>query len=79
METIYQLIEPFGKFLMLLSRNGISTRDFKYIEPYREYLRMCEDQRFSYHGRIGMLSEKYGISEGTLRRKFALFSRKLTF
>ena len=79
METIYELIEPFEKFLMLLAKNGISVNDYRFIEPYRDYLLMCEDRRFNYHGRIGMLSKKYGISEGTLRRKFALFSKRRIF
>ena len=76
METIFDYVEPFGKFLMILNRYGISTADVRFFSAYREDLQLRE-QNCTYYAALETVSERHGIPVGTLRTKVRLFSKRL--
>ena len=76
MDSVFDYIEPFEKFLTILNRYGISTSDAKYFCAYREFVRMRADGH-TYYASLETVSERYGLPVGTLRTKFKTFSRRL--
>jgi hypothetical protein len=76
METIFEYIEPFEKFLIILNRNGISIHDVVYFQAYREFLEM-RSRDVLYWVCLDTLAGKYSLSIGTMRRKFRKFSERL--
>lgn len=76
METIFDFMEPFENFLIILNRYGIGTADVKYFAAYREYLRQRATGA-TYYACVETVSERFGIVVGTLRTKIKLFSKRL--
>ena len=76
METIFDFMEPFEKFLIILNRYGVSTADVKYFAAYREYLEM-RSEGATYYASIETISERHGIAIGTMRTKIKTFSQRL--
>ena len=76
METIFDFIEPFGKFLTILNRYGITPGDVKYFEAYREFLKL-RGEGHTYYASLETVSERHGLPIGTLRGKFKIFSTRL--
>lgn len=76
MDTIFDFIEPFEKFLIILNHHGIKISDVRYFAAYREYLRM-RLEGMTYYASLETVSERYGIPVGTLRRVFKRFSQRL--
>lgn len=76
METVFDYIEPFEKFLIILNRYGISPSDVVYFQAYREFLEM-RSRNDLYWVSLDTLAERYGLSIGTMRRKFKKFSERL--
>ena len=74
MDTIFDYIEPFENFLILLRRNKVSVGDVKYFQAYREYLQRRFVDKDLYYNCVDELSKKYGLKPGTLRTKIKLFS-----
>lgn len=76
METVFNYIEPFEKFLTILNRHGISIADVKYFNAYREFLQL-RGEGHTYYASLETVSEHCGIPVGTLRTKFKTFSGRL--
>ena len=76
METIFDFIDPFENFLLILSRQHINTADVKYFAAYRDYLQL-RSEGYTYYASIEMVSERHGFAIGTLRTKFKVFSQRI--
>ena len=74
MDTIFDYIEPFENFLILLRRNKVSVGDVKYFQAYREYHHRRFVDKDLYYNCVDELSKKYGLKPGTFRTKIKLFS-----
>ena len=77
MDTIFDYIEPFEKFLMILNSNSIATDDFKYIPMYRQYLVLRYVEKRKYYDCIETLAAQFGYTNATVRRKIKKFSQRL--
>ena len=75
METIFDFVEPFEKFLIILNRYGINISDVRYFAAYREYLALRSDG-MTYYASLETISESCGLPVGTLRRVFKKFSQR---
>lgn len=77
MDTIYDYIEPFEKFLMILKRCGVETGDAAYIPMYRDYLEMRHVEKRKYHDCVDELCLRYSLKRSTVRRKIKKLSSRL--
>jgi hypothetical protein len=77
MDTVFDYIEPFEKFLIILKRCGIETGDAAYIPMYRDYLEMRFGQRRKYHDCVDELCGRYSLTRSTVRRKIKKLSKRL--
>lgn len=77
MDTIFDYIEPFEKFLMILNAHSIATSDFRYIPMYRQYLVLRYVEKRKYYDCIDTLAAQYGYTSATVRRKVKKFSQRL--
>ena len=76
MDTIFDFMDPFEDFLIILNRNGFNLNDVKYFPAYREYLRL-RSEGDTYHGSIDTVCEQFGLKKGTMRNKIRDFSKRL--
>ena len=68
-----------NKFLMeMMSKVGIKHTDWRFLEMYDEYLCMRK-ARDKYAYIIAVLSEKYKVSESTIKRLIKRLSREVIF
>lgn len=73
---VINLLKLGEEFMKLMSENDIKMSDHKHIDMYAEYVRMRE-KGIKYIAVIMELSEKYDISESTLKRIVKRFERDL--
>ena len=60
--TIYELLSLNKDSLRYLSAAGIKTKDYRYVDLFRDYMRMTgEGCKTTYA--VAVLAEKYGICE----------------
>ena len=64
---IVELLSFGSKLLEKMSKFGIKTEDYKYVELYREFVRMRSDGE-KYWYAVTVLSQKYGLSESKVVR-----------
>ena len=76
MDTIFDFMEPFEDFLIILNRHRVNISDVKYFPAYREHLRMLSEGK-TYYASLEMIKEKYGWPVGTMRKKIETFSQRL--
>lgn len=76
MDTIFDFMDPFEDFLIILNRHGIKISDVRYFAAYREYLQM-RSEGMTYYASLETVGERYCIPVGTLRRIFKRFSQRL--
>lgn len=76
MGSLYDFVEPLERILEILQKNGFSPRDVIYIRPYREFIEM-RSHRDLYYNCLDELAARYGLSVGTMRKKFKLLSQRL--
>lgn len=69
-------LETCGKILELMSKHDIRVSDYKYVDLYMDYVRMRE-KGIKYIAVIMELSEKYDISESTVKRIVKRFSKDI--
>lgn len=72
---VYEMVSLFRSLLSRMRDNGIKVDDIDYIEMYEEYLDMKDrGEKVTYI--MSLLADKYEVSERTLYRVFATFSRE---
>lgn len=76
MDTIFDFMEPFEKFLIILNRHRVNISDVRYFAAYREYDRL-RSEGGTYHGSIDTVCEQFGLKKGTMRKKIETFSQRL--
>lgn len=59
---VYEIMFLIPDLLKTLHENGIKTEDYKWIELYKDYLRM-RTMRHKTSYIVAVLSDKYGICE----------------
>ena len=74
--TCAELIEINKKLMELMSKLDIKTSDHKFVTLYEEYLAM-KKECLKYWYIITHLSEKYKISESTIKRLIRKFSKEV--
>ena len=76
MDTIFDFMDPFEDFLIILNRHDINISDVRYFPAYREYLRL-RSEGGTYHGSIDTVCEQFSMKKGTMRNKIRDFSKRL--
>lgn len=60
--TVFEILSFHQELLRRLYDAGINTRDYQYVDLFRDYTRMVEERnKITYI--VAVLSEKYAISE----------------
>ena len=75
---VVELVKISKKALEMMSNCGIRTEDWKHLKMYEEYTDMrknCEKFRYI----MAHLSEKYKISESTVKRIVKRLSEEVMF
>jgi hypothetical protein len=72
----FELVKINRESMELMSRLDLKSADYQYISLYDEYL-ILRRGRQKYWYVITYLSEKYGISESTVKRLVRKFSREV--
>ena len=75
--TCADLIKINKKLMELMSKLDLKTTDYKFVNLYEEYLAMKEES-LKYWYIITHLSEKYKISESTIKRLIRKFSKEVS-
>lgn len=73
---VINLLKLGGDFMKLMSENDIKMSDHKHIDMYTEYVRM-RDEGVKYVAVVMILSQKYAVSESTLKRIVKRFEKDL--
>ena len=55
------------ELLKKMSENDIKIEDYRHVEMYDDYCRLAEEGHKKEYA-IAVITEKYGVSESTLRR-----------
>lgn len=76
MDTIFDFVEPFENFFIILNQYNINPDDVKYFTAYREYLRM-RDEGATYYACLDEIHDRFGWPVGTMRKKIEIFSQRL--
>lgn len=71
-----ELVKMISKVLKAMSENGLKAEDYEYVEMYEEYVIMRSlGEKYEYV--IKVLSERYRISESTVRRVVRRFEKEV--
>ena len=74
--TQYELLKTAESLLAVLMKNGIDAKDIKYLELYREYMRLKkEGHKVGYV--VYYLSQQYVCSEATVYRVVKRMTQKI--
>lgn len=57
-----------------MSKYGLKQNDYKYIDLFADYQQLKQDRRNKYAAIVNELSEKYNISESTVKRLIKRFN-----
>ena len=71
-----ELVKISTNAMKLMSLSGIKTSDWKYVTMYEEFLLMRE-RREKFRYVLAFLSEKYGLSESSVRRVVGRLSKEV--
>lgn len=74
--TVYELIAANQGMLRLMSDASIDVSDLKYIDMYKEYVRLIEEGHKKTYI-IQYLSEEYNVGQATLYRIINRFSSQI--
>lgn len=75
---VIELVKINQNSMELMSKSEIRTSDYKFVKLYEEYQKMREEC-LKYWYIITHLSEKYSISESSVKRLIRKFSREVIF
>ena len=75
--TCAELVKINKKLMELMSKLDIKSTDYKFVTLYEEYLSM-KKECLKYWYIITHLSEKYKISESTIKRLIRKFSKEVS-
>ncbi len=64
------------EFLKVMSRLGLKSEDYRYIEMYEEY-RAMRDRKEKVEYILKVLSDKYKVSESTVKRIVRRFNNEV--
>lgn len=71
-----ELVKMISKVLKAMSENGLRAGDYEYVEMYEEYVVMRSmGEKFEYV--INILSDRYRISESTVKRIIRRFEKEV--
>lgn len=71
--TTYELLKIHENLIMTMRRQTVEISDVRYLEMYREYLRMVQEGHKKTYI-IAFLSDEYNIGQRTLYRVIDKFS-----
>ena len=74
---VIEILKLSESLLKAMSSFDLRQNDWKYIAMYEEY-RSLRDRGIKYAYVLAELSDKYGISESTLKRIVKRFSKTVT-
>ncbi len=73
---IYELLEVMRSGLESMAANGIEARDIRYLDMFREYIRLKgEGHKYIYI--VHYLSQQYDVSEVTVYRVVKKFNKSM--
>lgn len=76
--TLFELLIFNREVLECLAGMGFKTDDYKYIDLYQEYERMCrQGDKVTYC--VAVLSNRYGVSERKIYEIQRRFKKECTF
>jgi len=74
--TQYELLKTAESLLVVLMSNDVDAKDVKYLEMYKEYMRLKkEDHKVGYV--VYYLSQQYECSEATVYRVVKRMTQKI--
>lgn len=71
-----KLLQISAEILKLMSICDLRVTDYKYLELYSEYVKACENQE-KRTATILYLSEKYRLSESSVKRIIRRFDKEI--
>lgn len=73
---VVELVKISSEAMKVMSDSGIRTEDWRFVRMYEEYVEMRQ-RREKFRYIIACLSERYGISESTVKRVVGRMSREV--
>ncbi len=71
-----ELVKVISKILKAMSESGLRVSDYEYVEMYEEYVIMRSmGEKYDYV--VKVLSDRYRISESTIRRIIKRFEKEV--
>jgi len=73
---VADMVKICAEMLKMLSKNGVRTEDYQYVDMYYDFLSM-RSHRLKYRCTVDELAAKYGISKSTVERVIKRFRGNL--